>query len=61
MTIFKRLNADACRIVFAEALSQFDGAMTGIIVADKSADETDYDVGRGSSRTYDRDVRRMRA
>jgi hypothetical protein len=45
VTVFKRLDGDACRIGFAEALSQFDWPVMGIIVTDKSTNETDNDVG----------------
>jgi hypothetical protein len=62
VTVFKRLDGDARRIGFAEPLSQFDWPVMGIIVADKSTNKTNNDVGRGgSSRTYQRDVRGMDA
>jgi hypothetical protein len=62
VTVFKRLDGDARGIGFAEPLSQLDGPVTGIIVADKSTNKTNNDVGRGgSSRTYERDVRGMNA
>ncbi len=42
---FWPIYGDACRIGFAEALSQFDWPVMGIIVTDKSTNETDNDVG----------------
>ena len=60
--VFKRLDGDAGGIGFAQALSQLDGAVTGVIVTDKPADETNNDIGRGgSSRTCGRDLGRINA
>ena len=62
VTVFKRLNGDARGIGFAQPLSQFDWPVMGIIVADKSTNKTNNDVGRGGgSRTYERDVRGINA
>ena len=62
VTVFKRLDGDARRIGFAQPLSQFDWPVMEIIVADKSTNKTNNDVGRGgSSRTYERDVRGLNA
>ena len=62
VTVFKRLDGDTRRIGFAEPLSQFDWPVMGIIVADKSTNKTNNDVGRGgSSRTYEWAVRGLNA
>ena len=62
VAVLKRLDGDPRRIGFAEPLSQFDRPVMGIIVADKSTNKTNNDVGRGgSSRSYERDVRGLNA
>ena len=43
--VFKRLDGDAGGIRFAEALSQLDGAVTGVIVTDKPTNKTNNDAG----------------
>jgi hypothetical protein len=43
--VFKRLDGDAGGIGFAEALSQLDRTVTGVIVTDKPTHETNNDVG----------------
>jgi hypothetical protein len=60
--VFKGLDGDAGGIGFAQALSQLDRAVTGVIVTHKPADETNNDVrGGGSSRTYQGNLGGMNA